>query len=259
MQGKIRVRGWAAWDDRPVLAVAVHLEGRLVGRASTGIDDRPDVAEALGSDSLRWAGWSVEADLGSRPIAQHSLLVVTVWPDVASGPVALDPVPVVVGPAVEVPPNVVVGGEIHAHFDRPAVDGLIGLEAVRLEGWIYHDRYEMASVDVIANGRHTGRARLGLARPDLGVPGRLAHVPLSGFEHVLDLALFPVDERVVQVQLVARVSGGHPVVASSRVFRRSPGGEDSQELAPVGPGRSGRTRSPLRAGLRLLRPRGLHP
>lgn len=245
VQGKIWVRGWAAWDDRPVLAVAVHLEGRLVGWASTGIDDRPDVAEALGCDPLRRAGWSVDADLGSQPIAQPSLLVVTVWPDVASGPVALDPVPVVFGPAVEVPPDGVAGEEIHAHFDRPGGDELIGLEAVRLEGWIYHDRHLVASVDVIANGRHAGRARLGLARPDLGGPGRLAHVPLSGFEHVLDLALFPVDERVVRVQLVARVSGGHPVVAASRVFRRATGGEDARELTPVGPGTSGhRVRRP---------------
>ncbi len=220
--GTVRIRGWAAMGDRPVLAVAVHLDGHLVGHAATGTVERLDLVEALGWESMRWAGWDFEVDLGACYTGAAAHLVVTVWPDGGERPIVLDPVPVVLDPQRRDGPELVDGDELRAGLDRPEVGATVGPDAVRLEGWVYHDRYPVSSLDVVANGRHVGRARLGLARPELAGPGLPPRAAVSGFEHVLDLGDLPESERVVRVQLVARASGGRPVVAASRVLRRRP-------------------------------------
>jgi glycosyltransferase involved in cell wall biosynthesis len=242
MTGTVRVRGWAAMDDRPVLAVAVRLDGRLVGRAVTGTEPRADVAEALGWPQLRGAGWSVDADVGVGvpTVGGTSELVVTVWPDGGGAPVALPPIPVTIAVGA-VGPDDVEADEINARIDGLEDGATIGSDAVRLEGWVYHDRFVVSSLDVLANGRHVGRARLGLPRLDLDTQGAPTHVAVSGFEFVLDLDLIPAAERVVRVQLVATVSGGHPVVVATAVLCRpsADGADEADEaVVPVGPGGS---------------------
>jgi D-inositol-3-phosphate glycosyltransferase len=241
--GTTRVVGWAATGDRPVLAVAVHLDGRLVGHTATGTEERPDLVEALGWESLRWAGWALDVDLGKHVEGGCTELVITVWPDGDEQPIVLDPVPVVLGPVPAGEPEAVGAAEFRVGIDQPDDGATIGPDAMRMAGWVLHDRYPISSLDVVVNGRHAGRARLGLARPELHGSDLPARAPVSGFEHVLDLDDLPESESVVRIQLVARASGGVPVVVASRVCRRRSGAGPG-EVLPVAATRSPRATDP---------------
>jgi glycosyltransferase involved in cell wall biosynthesis len=232
VHGTIRVRGWAATDDRPVLAAVVHLDGRLVGHGATGTVDRADLVEALGWTSLRGAGWDFEADLGTQAYGCQTELVVTVWPDSGGVPIALDPVPVVFD-TLPTDPDGGDANDFQVGIDGPESPAVVEHDVIRLTGWIFHLRYPVSSLDVVANGRHLGRARLGLARPEFGRPSLPINAPISGFEFVLDPADLPESEPVVRIQLVARHSAGRPVVVASRVFRRARGPEAVETVPAV--------------------------
>jgi len=227
---QVRVDGWVAWDDEPAAAVTVHVAGMLLGRALLGGVDRPDVAEALGVPALIGSGWSVDIDLlpfVGRPIT----LEVFVWPGGDAPSVLLGTVPVEVraksvGPAAP-------GGIVRARIDVPAEGGVVGPYAMHVVGQVGDEWDPVASLDVVVNGRHTGRARLGLDRNGPRIGDGRTEVALTGFEHIVDLDVLPPSESVLCLQLVARTLGGPPTVVADRIVRRAPA-EVGDEI-PVGP------------------------
>ncbi len=89
-RGPLVVSGWSAFGDQPALAVAVHVDGVLVGRAATGHPWREDVATALGDATLAGAGWHLIADLSEIPVSDTATLVVTAWVHPTVAPIELD-------------------------------------------------------------------------------------------------------------------------------------------------------------------------
>jgi glycosyltransferase involved in cell wall biosynthesis len=77
-----------------------------------------------------------------------------------------------------------------------------------------------ARVDVLLNGHHAGRARLGLDWPAVEAAYPVPHASLSGFEHLVDLSALPTAESLVRLQVVARVIGGRPQVVLERTGAR---------------------------------------
>lgn len=227
---RVRIEGWAAWDDQPAAAVTVHVDGMLVGRGLPGGVDRPDVAEALGMPALFGSGWVVDVDMlpyVGRPIA----LQVSVWPGGDAPSVPLDPVAVDVRAKSEAP-----GRNMGAQIEFPAAGVVVGPYAMHVMGRVGDDRNPVPSLDVVVNGRHAGRARLGLERigPSFGEGPPV--VALTGFEHIVDLDVLPQSESVLRVQLVSRTPGGPVTVVADRMVRRAPA--DAIGEVPVGPGSS---------------------
>jgi len=195
--------GWAL-DDRPVLAVASTLKAGWSDGRPPGLMTDPTWPRR--SAAIRFGGLAGP----STPTSGHSRSPsLPCWwspcgPTWQVGRWRSTRYPSC-WPGSGVPPDGVAGEEIHApstgrgrRADRSRRSGSrAGSTTTAL----------VASVDVIANGRHAGRARLGLARPDLGGPGRLATSALGIRARARPRPL-PVDERVVRVQLVARCPAG---------------------------------------------------
>jgi|GEM_PF-1276115 len=160
--GTVTVRGWSVWDGRPALAVAVRANGRTVGSAAVGNEQRDDVATALGRPDLAGCGWTVEADLAWLRPGDSASLVVTVWPGPDLEPVDFDAVVVSVGdataPAVEAAGGA--GRPAAGLPDRLASleSTVAGLEAQLAAGLLSHqewlatlERWVSSCVKILAN------------------------------------------------------------------------------------------------------------
>jgi D-inositol-3-phosphate glycosyltransferase len=75
-------------------------------------------------------------------------------------------------------------------------------------GWVISKQGPVARVEVSVNGTAVGRARLGLARPDVAAHFDTPHAPMSGFETLIDLAAVPVDTNIVTIELTAETLDG---------------------------------------------------
>jgi glycosyltransferase involved in cell wall biosynthesis len=209
------VRGWCAWGDRPALAVAVCLDGVVVGHSAVGSVPRRDVAQAARSDNLSETGWQVHVGSGAWGSGESLELTVLVWADAKMPPIVLDRFSVDVGgesghDATEYE------GQLHEPRAGEWVD-----EVFPVRGWVVCSRHAVARLDVLVNGEHVGRARLGLPRLDLGGDAPPSSM-ISGFEHWVDLSSVPSATTTATLQLVARSSDDPPVPLFERVLRVRP-------------------------------------
>jgi D-inositol-3-phosphate glycosyltransferase len=211
------VQGWTLWGDRPAVAVEAHVDGILVGQTVTGNDDRNDVGRALGNAQLSEAGWRLFVDLGWLVDQEAVELDVTVWVDPAIPPVRFDSVALRLS---DDGPRDQPGAGFIGSIDLPVDGEPVGPDFAKVGGWLLDPTAATASVDVLVNGKHAGRARLGLERPAVETICPVPRAAISGFEHVVDLRGLPPAETRVRLQVVARTIGGRPQVVLQRTVPR---------------------------------------
>ena len=217
------VRGWSAWGDRPALAVAVCLDGVVVGHAAVGSVLRRDVANAARSENLADTGWQVFVGLGGRKRGESANLSVLVWGDVNSPPVVLEELSVIVAdehtdPAAE---GVDALREYAGHLHEPRAGDWVG-EVFPVRGWAMRAHDAVGRLDVLVNGVCVGRARLGLPNPGLEIERPEPDCIISGFEYWVDLTSVASATSTAKLQLVAESSNGRPVPLFERVLRVKP-------------------------------------
>ena len=218
-----RVRGWCAWGDRPALAVAICLDGVVVGRAVVGTIPRRDVAEASHNKNLCDTGWQVHVGPGRWRRGESVDLSVLVWGEATVPPVVLDKFPIIIGAdesetarhGDDLP------GEYVGHLDEPRSGQWVG-EVFPVRGWAMRRRDPVGRLDVLVNGERIGSARLGLPNPGLEVNEAGSDAIISGFEHWVDLSSVSSDTSSAKLQLVAGSSDGPPVALFERVVRVRP-------------------------------------
>jgi D-inositol-3-phosphate glycosyltransferase len=216
-RGRVLVQGWALWGERPAVAVEAHVNGILVGQTVTGTDNRGDVGRALGNPELSLAGWCLFVDLGWLVNQDAINLDVTVWVDPAIPPVRFDSVALRLSD--DSSPDPWAPGFIGS-LDLPVAGEPVGSDFIKVSGWLLDPTATTAGVDVLVNGKHAGRARLGLDRPSVEAICPLPHAAISGFEHLVDLRGLPPTETRVRLQVVARTIGGRPQVVLQRTVPR---------------------------------------
>ena len=214
------VRGWSVWVDRPAVAVAVMLDGVLVGSTAVGSERRPDVAAALGNPALTEVGWKVRVDARRLEAGGLAELSVMVWGDPVAPPVELDRFTLSLEGSDdrtgESPPAGFLGS-----LDLPLRGGTVGL-AFSVMGWVWSREAPISRIDVLVNGRWSGCARLGLARPDVVSVVASAGARISGFEHWIDLSSVAPGEGPMTLQVIAHLSGREPAELFERVVHVMP-------------------------------------
>ena len=218
------VRGWCACGDRPALAVAVCLDGAVVGRAAVGSVLRRDVADAARSENLAETGWQVFVGLGGRRRGETAKLAVLVWFDIHSPPVVLEEFGVTLADEHADPANDGADAlkEYAGHLHEPRAGDWVGA-VFPVRGWATRRHDAVDRLDVLVNGECIGRARLGLPNPGLEVEGPEPGRIISGFEYWADLSSVPSAVSTVKLQLVvAGSSNGRPVPLFERVLRVRP-------------------------------------
>jgi D-inositol-3-phosphate glycosyltransferase len=200
-RGPVSVRGWHAFGDRPAVAVVVTFGPHVQSSALVGEVERPDVAAALGQKELARSGWAMVVDLSDVPAGPVDMHV-TVWGGPHQSPVDAGAVPVVVGDDLT--------GKFEGMVDDPretfALDELIP-GFVTITGWVIGDDGPVDQVEVLVDGRSTGRARLGVARPDVFTEHPVPWALSSGFEQQVDLGGV-AEGSSVRISAVARQSNG---------------------------------------------------
>ena len=221
------VRGWSVWGDRPAMAVAVLCNGVVAGRAVVGSERRPDVATALANPVLTDTGWRVRLDSRRLEPGAVAHLSVMVWGEPTAAPVELDRFTISVDGsddlADEQLPTEFVGS-----LDQPTRGGTVGT-AFTVMGWAWSRKAPISTLEVLVNGRWSGRARLGLARPDAVTVVPSTESGISGFEHWIDLSSEPTDASTMKIQVIARALGRQPVALFERVVHLAP---DHWQTAP---------------------------
>ena len=215
------VRGWSAWGDQPAIAVVVRANGVMVGRAVTGSEDRPDVAEATGLDDLFHAGWRVDADLSAFEAEDTVELSVAVWAGPALPPLELDRFSVVLQDVEPIWPPLDAAtfesddfiGELGAPVSGERVSSVF-----KLEGWALHRSEPIEKIDVLLNGHWVQRARMGIVRADVKREHDVPEAIISGFECWVELPTAPRPTSHVKLQLVAWVGQAEPVVLVDRLI-----------------------------------------
>jgi D-inositol-3-phosphate glycosyltransferase len=221
-RGRITLQGWCVWGDQPALAVEAHVNGLLVGQAVTGTDDRRDVGRALGDPNLAKAGWCMIADL-SWIVDQDAVdLVVTVWAEPGVPPVRLGSIALRLRDTVGAVDRSSPQDEFVGALDLPVAGGPIGPDVVKVAGWLLNPTAPTASVDIVIDGHHAGRARLGMERPEITDLFPVPHGPISGFEHLVDLAELPSLASPATIQVVARTVEGKEQVVLERTASVAP-------------------------------------
>jgi glycosyltransferase involved in cell wall biosynthesis len=214
------VRGWCTWGDRPALAVAVCLDGVVVGRSAVGSVPRHDVGEATRNEDLVDSGWQAYVDPGRQCGGEAANLSVLVWGDVSSPPVVLDEFPVFL--ADERTDSATDSGDPQGEFDghlhQPRAGESVG-EVFPVRGWATRRHDAVGRLDVLVNGEYVGRARLGLPNPGLEVERPEPGCIISGFEYWVDLTSVSSATSTAKLQLVAGSSNGRPVALFERVLR----------------------------------------
>ncbi len=216
----LAVRGWSAWGDRPALAVAVLVDGQLVGTAVVGTEARPDVGEVLDDPAMIDTGWSVTADLCAVAVPGVAEVTVVVWGDVASPPVVLPPVRIEL--TDDEPPVEEDTAEFSGSLELPRSGELVGPELVRLFGWILHRDRPVSGLDVLVDGHPAGSVRLGIDRPDVAEAHEQPEGAISGFDAIVDLGATAPTATAVTLELVARAAGVPPTVVFERAVPLAP-------------------------------------
>lgn len=221
-RGKIVVEGWHASGGRPVVAVAASVQGAVVGAASTGIE-RPDVAAALGDDAAR-SGWSMELDL-TDVSADRATVVFHAWPSPGSAPVVLPPVHV----RFADPSSGRAGGNwAEDRGPRTGIDlppgGELPRSWVDVTGFAYWPGRIIDRVELLVDGEHVGRCRLGLARDDDVDRHGSIEAQLSGLTTEVDLGALDDDRPSVELALRVRPIGGEPRDTGHATFTLAPTG-----------------------------------
>jgi glycosyltransferase involved in cell wall biosynthesis len=162
-------------------------------------------------------------------------LDVTVWVDPAIPPVRFDSVALRL--SNDGPPDPWSPGFIGS-LDLPVAGEPVGPDFTKVSGWLLDPTATTAGVDVLVNGKHAGRARLGLDRPSVEAICPLPHAAISGFEHLVDLRGLPPAETRVRLQVVARTMGGRPQVVLQRTLPRltaapTRGANSEHDVLPV--------------------------
>ena len=204
------VTGWHTWDGRPVAAVAVELDGRLVGGARRADVPRTDVAAARGGqrpgDGYEAAGWVADLDLRGVHAPTVTLRVV-VFPGVEHPGVALDArtVRVLGEPTIDLeghpipPPD-----EVRGRLDVPVAGAVLAPGPVLVRGWARcTSGSPIARVALSVDGRDLGLARLGLDRADVAVADDAVDAPVCGFEQVVDLSVLGDGPRTATLRATA--------------------------------------------------------
>jgi hypothetical protein len=176
------------------------------------------VGRALGNADLSRAGWCLFVDLGWLVDHDAVDLDITVWASPGIPPIHLDSIALRLGD--EVAPVQMFPDGFVGLLDLPVVDQPIGPDFAKVAGWLLNPTAPTARVDVLLNGHHAGRARLGLDWPAVEAAYPVPHASLSGFEHLVDLSALPTAESLVRLQVVARVIGGRPQVVLERTGAR---------------------------------------
>jgi glycosyltransferase involved in cell wall biosynthesis len=209
----LTVRGWCTWGTDPALAVAVKLNGVIVGTIAVGSENRADVAAALEDPNLSQAGWRLNVDAGDVPNGAAEISV-TVWGEPAAPGVELDHF------TIFIDETGVDSEDLESGFDGdlelPRIGDSVG-PVFQLSGWALHQSGPIERLDVMINGSVHGRARLGLARPDVALQQPRPDSALSGFEYWVDLSTEAIVRSPVKVQLVAWLRSGSPVPILERV------------------------------------------
>ena len=217
------VRGWCTWGDHPAFAVAICLDGAVVGHAAVGSVVRSDVADATKNDNLADSGWQVFVGLGGRRSGEAANLSVLVWGDVNNPPVVLDEFPVIVADEHEDPVTVgddPLNGYVGDLYEPRAGDSVD--EVFPLRGWAMCRDDALSRLDVLVNGEWVGRARLGLPTPSLETERSEPDRMISGFEYRVDLTSASPATSAAKLQLVVASSNGRPVPLFERVLRVRP-------------------------------------
>jgi glycosyltransferase involved in cell wall biosynthesis len=217
------VRGWCTWGDRPCFAVAICLDGVVVGHANVGSVRRADVAAATDNEDLVDSGWQAFVSLGGRKTGQSAVLSVLVWGDVDARPVVLDEFPVVVADERTRP---MTDGEdlleeYVGHLHEPQIGDSVG-EVFPVRGWGMLRNDAVSRLDVLVNGECVGRARLGLPSPGVAAGRPEPGCIISGFEYWVDLTSISSVRSAPKLQLVAGSSNTRPVPIFERVLRVRP-------------------------------------
>ena len=188
-----QMTGWHTWEGRPVAAVAIEVDGRVVGGARMGEGLRADVAAARGDAAYADAGWVAALDLRAVQTTSVTLRAI-VYPGVDHPGVPLDPftVEVLGRPTIDelgtaIPPPDQIGGSV----DVPADGTPVALGPVLVRGWALATSSSISHVELSANGVPLGRARLGVDRADVAAANPAIDAPISGFEQVVDLGVLP--------------------------------------------------------------------
>lgn len=231
------VRGWHLWGDGAALAVAIEVNGKVVGQAATGTESRPDVARALGVARYAESGWRGIIDLAHEP-GDEFVLTVSVWPAPEVAPIELEPVTVRLGNAGASESAGTTGpNRFHGALDLPRPAAPLERGPVNLVGWALTDRLPVSRVEVSVNGESAGRARLGLDRSDVARHHRTAHAEVSGFECLVDLSSLPAAATTVVIEVIAWSLGEESNVITKRRYRLSPplvGTDRSARMAVLG-------------------------
>jgi glycosyltransferase involved in cell wall biosynthesis len=195
------------------LAVAVKLNGVIVGIIAVGSENRADVAAALENPKLAQTGWCLKVDAGDVPHGAAEISV-TVWGEPAAPGVELDHFTVFIDET---------GGDFRAlesgfdgDLELPRFGDSVG-PVFLLSGWALHQSGPIGRLDVMVNGSVHGRARLGLARPDVALRQPRPDSALSGFEYWVDLSTEAIVRSPVKVQLIAWLGSEGPVPILDRV------------------------------------------
>jgi glycosyltransferase involved in cell wall biosynthesis len=251
------VRGWCTWGDRPAFAVAICLDGVVVGHSGVGSVRRPDVAEATGNQNLAEAGWQAHVSLRGREIRESATLSVLVWGSVDCPPVVLDEFPVIVAddrasPASDGDDLL---GEYIGHLHQPRAMDSVG-EVFPVQGWAMRGHDAVGRLDVLVNGEYKGSARLGLPNPGLEAERPEPGCIISAFEYWVDLTSVSSVTSTAKLQLVAESSNGHREPLFERVLRVRPpvAGTDRSDRAAV----HGRRRERLLSTIVAPRPSDLN-
>jgi glycosyltransferase involved in cell wall biosynthesis len=217
------VRGWCTWGDRPALAVAICMDGVVVGRSAVGSVPRHDVGNATRNEKLVESGWQVFVEPGGERGGEAAHLSVLVWGDVSSPPVVLDEFPVVLTdePTDRAMDSENPQGEFDGHLQQPRAGESVG-EVFPVQGWAMRRHDSVGRLDVLVNGECVGRARLGLPNPGLEVERPEPDCIVSAFEYWVDLTSVSSATSTAKLQLVAESSNGRPVPLFERVLRVKP-------------------------------------
>lgn len=147
--GRLELKGWC-------LAPHVRLQGKSVASSQVSRIDRPDVAQAIGTDTVAASGFAILARL--RPGAHLLILEASAdgndWHPVRELCVVAS------------------AAELQAAIEWP--DGPVVCESVRIQGWCVHPDFPLAEVWLHYGNRQV-RCEYGLPRTD--VPGLFPGVP----------------------------------------------------------------------------------
>jgi len=218
VERRLTMSGWHAWDGEPVAAVTVEIAGRVVGRASSDGLRRDDVAVELGDPRLASSGWRADLDLGALQ-GDRAVLETTVYPSATAPAVRLAPITLIVegAPTRDADGHVLpLPDAVLGVIDEPRPAATVSRGLLRVQGWARATRSPASSVRVRANGVDLGRARIGLARPDVAAVDGHPFAPVCGFELHADLAGLSLDPGGVELTAeVACVDGTTATLRSS--------------------------------------------